>query len=147
MKVILRENVKGKGISGDVIDVKAGFARNYLVPQGFAYQATDKNMKIYEHEKARKAKEQESFRKDAEKLSVELEKISLTSVVKVGDDGKLFGSITSLMISELLKEKGYDFNHRKITIKEQIKELGVYEVSIDVGTGVEALVKVWVVKE
>ena len=66
MKVILRENVKGKGIAGDIIDVKTGYARNYLVPQGFAYQATDKNMKIYEHEKACKTKEQETFRKDTE---------------------------------------------------------------------------------
>lgn len=147
MKVILRENVKGKGTAGDIIDVKAGFARNYLVPQGFAYQANDKNLKIYEHEKTCKAKEQEAFKKDAEKLSIELEKISLTAVVKVGDDGKLFGSITSHIISDLLKEKGYEYNHRKITISEQIKELGVYEVCIDLGTGVEARVKVWVVKE
>lgn len=147
MKVILRENVTGKGIAGEIIDVKTGYARNYLVPQGFAYQATDKNMKIYEHEKACKTKEQETFRKDAEKLSVELEKISLTAAVKVGDDGKLFGSITSHIISDLLKEKGYEFNHRKVIINEQIKELGVYEVGIDLGTGVEARVKVWVVKE
>lgn len=147
MKVILRENVIGKGIAGDTIDVKPGFARNYLVPQGLAYQANDKNLKIYEREKTRKAREQEKFQHEAEKLSEELEKISLTAAVKVGDDGKLFGSITSHIISDLLKEKGYEFNHRKIVIDEPIKELGVYEVGIDLGTGVEARVKVWVVKE
>ncbi|MBN1290469.1 MAG: 50S ribosomal protein L9 [Candidatus Latescibacteria bacterium] len=147
MKVILRENVKGKGKAGSTIDVKPGFARNYLVPQGLAFTATEKNMKVYEHEKVRKAKEQEKFRHLAEAQSVELEKISLTAVVKVGDDGKLFGSVTTHTIADLLKDKGYEFNHRKIIINEPIKELGVYEVGIDLGTGVEARVKIWVVKE
>ena len=147
MKVILRENVKGKGDAGDIIDVKPGFARNYLVPQGNAYLASDKNMKIYELEKVRKAKEQSKFIAEAEKLKVEIEKVSLTAAVKVGEDEKLFGSVTTHTISDLLKEKGYDYNHRKVTIDEQIKELGVYEVGVQLATGVEARLKVWVVKE
>ena len=147
MKVILRENVKGKGSAGSIIEVKPGFARNYLVPQGLAFLATEKNLKVYEHEKVRKVKEQEKSRHLAETQSVELEKISLTAAVKVGDDGKLFGSVTTHTISDLLKDKGYDFSHRKIVIDEPIKELGVYEIKIEVGTGVEAKVKLWVVKE
>ncbi|MFC1607408.1 50S ribosomal protein L9 [Candidatus Latescibacterota bacterium] len=147
MKVILRENVKGKGDAGDIIDVKPGFARNYLVPQGHAYLASDKNMKIYELEKVRKAKEQLKYKAEAEKLKVEIEKVSLTAAVKVGEDEKLFGSVTTHTIAGLLKEKGYDYNHRKVTIDEQIKELGVYEVGVQLAAGVEARLKVWVVKE
>ena len=103
MKVILREDVKGKGLAGDIIEVKPGFARNFLVPKGLAYLSTAKNQKVFEHDKARKAKEQEKYRLEAVKQSEELEKISLTAAVKVGDDGKLFGSVTSHTISDLLK--------------------------------------------
>jgi len=147
MKVILREDIKGKGHAGQIIEVKPGYARNYLVPQGFAYLASEKNLKVYAYEKVRKAKELEKFRIEAENIKKEIEKISLTAVVKVGDDGKLFGSVSSHTISDLLKEKGFEYNHRKIKIEEPIKELGVYEVGVDLGAGVEARIKVWVVKE
>ena len=147
MKVILREDVKNKGISGEVIDAKPGYVRNYLIPQGLAYPATEANIKIYDREKLQKAKELEQHKINAEELKNEIEKISLTAVAKVGDDGKLFGSVTSQTISELLKEKGYDYSHRKITIEEPIKELGVFEAKIELFQGVEATVKVWVVKE
>ena len=147
MKVILREDVKNKGIAGEIIEVKTGYARNYLIPQNFAYIATDTNIKIYDREKIQKVKKLERIKSESGQLKIELEKISLTAVVKVGDDGKLFGSVSSNTISELLKEKGYDFNHRKIVIEEPIKELGVYETKIHLPQNVEATVKVWVVKE
>jgi len=147
MKVILREDVKGQGIAGDIIDVKPGYARNYLIPQNFAYPATDAKIKVYEQEKYLKAKKKEQLRFDAEKLKTELEKISLTAAVKVGDDDRLFGSVSSHTVADLLKEKGYDINHRKVSIEDSIKELGVYEVSIDLGFDVSAQVKIWVVKE
>ncbi|MFC1539498.1 50S ribosomal protein L9 [Candidatus Latescibacterota bacterium] len=147
MKIILREDVNGKGSAGDVIDVKTGYARNYLIPQNLAYMANDANTKVYEMEKVRKGKELEQRKTESEKLKTEIEKISLTAVAKVGDDGKLFGSITSHTISELLKEKGYDYNHRKIIIAEPIKELGVFEAEVDIFQDVKATVKVWVVRE
>ena len=147
MKIILRDDIKGKGKAGDIIDVKPGYARNYLVPQGFAYLATDKNMKVYEHEKVMRAKQREQLLKEAGKTKVELEKISLTAAVKVGEDDRLFGSVTSQTIADLLKEKGYDINHRKITLEEPIKELGVFEASVQLETEVDARIKVWVVKE
>ena len=147
MRVILRENVKGTGSAGNVIEVKPGFARNYLIPQGLAYLANDKNLSMYEQEKVRKVKEQEKLRHEAEKLRNEIEKVSLTVAVKVGDDGKLFGSVSSHTISDLLKEKGYDINHRKVIVEEPIKELGVYEVGVELAAGVVARIKVWVVKE
>ncbi len=147
MKVILREDVKGKGHAGDIIDVKTGFARNYLVPRGFAYLATDTNLKAYESEKYLKAKLREQQYAEAEKLRAEIEKISLTTVVKVGEDDRLFGSVTTHTIAELLAEKGYEFNHRKIQLEEPIKELGVFEVGVNLAPGVDAKVKIWVVKE
>ena len=122
MKVILRDDVKGKGNAGDIIEVKPGFARNYLIPQGFAYNATDKNIVVYEQEKRRRAKLDAESRREAENLKVELEKISLTAAVKVGEEDRLFGSVTSNTIAELLMEKGYEFNHRKINIAENIKD-------------------------
>lgn len=147
MKVILREDVKDKGIAGAIIEVKSGYARNYLIPKGLAYHATDANTKVFAIEKVQKAKKLEQLKTEAEKLKAEIEKISLTAVAKVGDDGKLFGSITSHAISELLKEKGYDYNHRKIIIEEPIKELGVFEAQVELFQGVKATIKVWVVRE
>lgn len=147
MKVILREDIKGKGNAGDIIEVKPGFARNYLIPQGFAYSATDGNIKAYEQDRHRRAKLDAESKREAEALKTELEKISLTAAVKVGDEDRLFGSVTSQTIADLLTEKGYEFNHRKINIEENIKELGIYEVSVDLGYGVSANLKVWVVKE
>src|SRR3989339_1035588 len=131
MKVILREDVKTKGDAGQVIEVKPGYARNYLIPQGLAYTATDSNLKVYEKEKVLKVKKQEQLKSEAGKLKTELEKISLTVAVKVSDEGHLYGSVTTQTISDLLKQQGYDINHRKIELGEPIKELGVYEAKID----------------
>lgn len=147
MKLILREDVKGKGSAGDIIEVKSGFARNFLVPRGLAYVATEENLKAYEADKYQKAKKLEKLHIEAEQKKTEIEKISLTTAVKVGDDGRLYGSVTTHMIADLLREKGYDYNHRKILIEEPIKELGVYEVVVNLAPEVDAKVKVWVVKE
>ena len=147
MKVILREDVKSKGSAGEILDVKNGYARNYLIPQGLAYKATDANINVYNSENVQKAKKLAQLKTEAEKTKSELEKISLTAVVKVDDEGELYGSVTSHTISDLLKEKGYDFNHRKILIDEVIKELGVYEARLELVHGVEVTIKVWVVKE
>ncbi len=147
MKIILRENIKGKGAAGDIIDVKPGFARNYLIPQNLAFLASDDNMKVYERERVIKEKVNETKRSEANRLKAELEKISLTAAVKVGEDDRLFGSVTNQTIAELLKEQGYDINHRKIIIDEPIKELGVFEAKVEVFQDIDATVKVWVVKE
>ena len=122
MKVILREDVKGKGAAGDIVEVKPGFARNYLVPRGFAYIASNENLKVYEADTYRKAKKNEQLLIEAEQKRVEIEKISLTAAMKVGEDGKLYGSVTTHMIADLLREKGYDYNHRKILLDEPIEK-------------------------
>jgi len=147
MKVILREDVTNKGKAGQIIDVKTGYARNYLIPQALAYLANDANMKVYEHEKVQKVKQGEQQRGAALKLKEEIEKISLTAVVKVGDDDQLFGSVTTQTIADLLAEKGYDYNHRKIQLDDPIKELGVFEASVNLYQDVAATLKIWVVKE
>ncbi len=147
MKVILRDEVKGKGSAGDVIEVKPGFARNFLVPQGLAYLATPGNMRVYENEKYKRAKQVEQLRAEALQRKAEVEKVSLTVTVRVGEDERLFGSVTTHNIADLLREKGYDINHRKIILEEPIKQLGVFEVGIDLAPGVIATVKLWVVKE
>ncbi|MHB9030447.1 MAG: 50S ribosomal protein L9 [Candidatus Latescibacterota bacterium] len=147
MKVILREDVKGVGGAGDIIEVKPGYARNFLVPRGFAFMATPGNMKAYENEKYLKARKQVETHREAELKKAEIEKISLTVAVKVGEDDRLFGSVTTHTIADLLKEKNYEINHRKIILSEPIKELGVYEIGIDLAPGIEAKIKLWVVKE
>ena len=147
MKIILREDIKGKGAAGDIIDVKSGFARNYLIPKDLAFLATNANMKIYEHERVIREKANETKRSEAGTLKAELEKISLTAAVKVGEDDRLFGSVTNQTVSDLLKEQGHDINHRKIIIDEPIKELGVFEAKVAVFQDIDATIKVWVVKE
>lgn len=147
MKVILRENVKGKGSAGEIIECKPGYARNFLVPQGLAYVATAENMTAYESEKYHLAKRHEKLHAEAAQKRDEIEKISLTAVAKVGEDGRLYGSVTTHTISELLAEKGYEINHRKIVLEDPIKDLGVFEVGIDLAPGIVAKVKLWVVKE
>ena len=91
MKVILREDVKNKGAAGEIIEAKSGYVRNYLIPQGFAYPVTEANLKAYERERIQKTKKFEQLNLDAEKMKSEIENISLTAVMKVGDDGKLYG--------------------------------------------------------
>ena len=147
MKIILREDVKTKGVAGDIIDVKTGYARNYLIPRGLAYIASDANMRVYDGERVQKVKKIEQMKLEAEKTKAEIEKISLTAVVKVDDEGTLYGSVNAHTVADLLKEKGYEFSHRKITLDDSIKELGVYEAQVELVNDVEATVKVWVVKE
>ncbi len=147
MKVILREDIKTKGTAGSVIEVKRGYARNYLIPNGLAYVATEGNMKVYDRERIQKGTRMEQQRVDALKQKEEIDSVSLTAVEKVSDEGRLFGSVTSQTISDLLKEKGYDIASRKIMLEEPIKELGVYEVKVSLFLDITATLKIWVVKE
>lgn len=147
MKVILRKDVEGKGSSGDILIVKTGYARNYLIPKGFALRATPSNLKIFEAGKKQKSFQETKERKKNEILAAKLEKESFTAVVSVGEDDRLFGSVTSQTLSDLLKEMGFDIDHRKILMEEPIKALGIYTIGIKLHPDVMAKVKVWVVKE
>ncbi len=147
MKIILRKNFDQLGQVGDVVEVKEGFARNFLVPRGIAYVAQKGNIKALDEEKKQMAKKHEKELKAAELLAIELEKVSVTIPVKVGEEDKIFGTVTTQMIADALKEKSYDLDKRKIEITEPIKSLGIYSIAIKLHPGVEAIVKTWVVRE
>lgn len=147
MKVILRKNFDQLGKVGDVVNVKDGYARNYLIPRQIAYQATKGNIRALDEEKKQILKKEAKELEAAQSLAAELEKVSITIPVKVGEEDKIFGSVTNQMIADALKEKGYDLDKRKIEITEPIKSLGIYNVSIKLHPNVSANVKTWVVRE
>jgi large subunit ribosomal protein L9 len=147
MKVILRQNTEGLGQIGELVDVKDGYARNFLIPRKLAYVALKGNIKALEEEKKTLSKKREQELAAAEKLAAELEKVSVTIPVQVGEEDRIFGSVTTQMISDALKEKGNEIDKRKIEIDEPIKALGIYSVSIKLHPSVNAKIKVWVVRE
>jgi large subunit ribosomal protein L9 len=147
MKVILRKDVDPLGKVGDVITVKDGYARNYLIPRNIAYVATKSNVKTLEEEKKQQARRLDKEKKSSEALAVELEKTSVTIKMKVGEDDKLFGSVTSQMIAESLKEKNINLDKRQIELEESLKSLGIFDVNVKLPGGVAGKLKVWIVRE
>lgn len=147
MKVILRKDHESLGKIGDVVEVKPGFARNFLLPRKIAYTALNSNLKALEEEKKVYAKKEQQELVKSEKLAGELEKVSVTVPVQVGEEDKIFGTVTNQMIADALTEKGYEIDKRKIEIEESIKSLGIYGVNIKLHPKVSAKIKVWVVRE
>lgn len=147
MKVILKKDLDKVGNTGEIVTVKDGFARNYLIPQGFAVFATPGNLKIYEQERKRLQAAAEKAKEEAQAFAEELEKVSITAAVQVGEEDKVFGAVTNQTIADLLAEKGYQVDRKKIQLEEPIKELGRFEVPVKVHSEVQANVKVWVVRE
>ena len=147
MKIILRQDYNPLGEIGDTVNVKDGYARNYLIPKNIAILATSKNMRILEEERKVVENQQNKDKRNAQALAKELEKISITATVSVGEEDRVFGSVTAQTVADLLKEKGHDIDKRKIQIDETIKALGIYTIPIKLHTDVEAKVRLWVVKE
>jgi large subunit ribosomal protein L9 len=147
MKIILKEDFESLGKVGEVVEVKAGFARNFLIPKQVALQATPQNLRVFEQEKARNKIKLSKDKRDAQLLAEQLKEVSLTTNVRVGEEDKIFGAVTSQNISELLSSKGFEIDKRKIQLEDPLKALGVFEVPIKLHTEVEAKIKVWVVKE
>jgi len=147
MKLILRQDFETLGKLGDLVDVKDGYARNYLIPRKIGYAATSGNLHALEEQKKQHENRQKKELHQAEKLAAEMEKTSVTLKVKVGEDEKLFGSVTSQMIADALKEKGVNVDKRSIDLEEPIKALGIYTVNMKLHTNVIGKVKVWVVQE
>ena len=147
MKVILKEDVKKLGNMGQIVTVADGFARNYLVPKGLAVEASSKNMKSLEHaqrviqEKAKKVKG--SLQDFADRLS----KVTLIMKAKAGEEGKLFGSVTSMDIAEQLKSEGIEIDKKKISLEEPIKRLGTYSVDIHLHSDIDAKINLQVIEE
>jgi large subunit ribosomal protein L9 len=129
------------------VNVSAGFARNYLLPRGFAYEATAGNKKRMEQERERLEAAENSRRQAAEEIAKQLEPVSLTFSARVGEEGKLFGSVTTADIAHQLEAQGFKIEKRQIDLHEPIKALGVYRVPIRVHADVRAEIKVWVIKQ
>ncbi len=147
MEVILLEHVPGLGERGDVVSVKDGYARNYLIPRKLAVPNTPSMRRMFENERKFDAKREARRKEAAEKMKEELEKLSLTIEAKVGEEGKLFGSVTSKDIEEELKKHKFIVDRKQIELPETIKQIGVYDIKIKLHPEVTATVKLWVVEE
>ena len=147
MKVILRKDAQKLGKTGDVVAVKNGYARNYLIPRGMVYEANQGNLRQLEEEKKQQSKRSDKDHKISEALAAQLEKVSITIKMKVGEEDKLFGSVTSQMIAEALLEKGITIDKRQIELEDALKTLGIFDVHVKLAGGVMGKVKVWIVKE
>lgn len=147
MEVILKEDILHLGKMGEVVNVRDGYARNYLLPRGLVLMANKKNLKGFEHQKRVIAEQRERVLKQVEALSEKLGLVSLTIPVRTGEEGKLFGSVTNIDIERALREKGFDLERRKIHLVEPIKTVGDFEVPIRLAADVTATVKVSVVSE
>lgn len=146
-EVILRRKVENLGEVGDIVSVKPGYARNYLLPQGLAYQATEQNRRRLEQERAAALMAEERDWGDARAVADRLEGVSITFSMLAADEGKLYGSVGPRDIAAQLSEQGFDVHGRHVALQEPIKALGVYAVPIKLYPEVEASVKVWVIKE
>jgi len=147
MEIILRADVQHLGKIGEVVKVKDGYARNYLLPQGLAYPATEANKKKISYEGERLAKQQAAEKSAAETEATRIADVKLTFAVKVGEEEKLYGSVTASDIQRKLEELGIHVDKRKIDLAEPIRELGEYNVGIKIHPEVRPEVHVTVVKE
>jgi len=145
MQVILKEDVHNLGKAGELVKVKPGFGRNYLIPQGKAVVATAGNVKQIEHEKKLIAAKQAQLSKDAQAMADRLGSVEVQIERQVGEEDKLFGSVTSRDIEAALKDKGISIDHKKVSMPEPIKTIGYHTVEIKLGTGVTGKIKVVVV--
>ena len=147
MDVILRQAVENLGHPGDMVKVSQGFARNFLLPRGIAVEATDGNRRRIAQEKARLEAAEAQRRQTAQDYASTLEQVSLTFAARVGDEGKLFGSVTAADIAQQLEAQGITIEKRQIDLHEPIKALGVYRIPIKLHADVKPEIKVWVIKQ
>ncbi len=147
MKVILKEDVENLGKIGDLVPVKPGYARNYLIPQGKAIEATVRSVKSLAHQQKLVQDRINKTIKSNEALAQRIETISVTIAQKVGENDRLFGSVTASNLSDALNEEGIKVDKKKIQLEEPIKKLGVYTVPVKLHPEVSANLKVWVVEE
>jgi large subunit ribosomal protein L9 len=147
VEVILLDTVPTLGNRGDTVKVKAGYARNYLFPRKLALPATEPNSRVFREEEIVLAKRDEQARHGAQKSAEKMVDVSCTIPVQVGEEDKLYGSVTNNDIAKVLKDQGYDIDKKQVLLEEPIKQLGVYTIDIRLHREVDAPIKVWVVKE
>jgi large subunit ribosomal protein L9 len=147
MLVVLRENVENLGSTGEVVKVSDGYARNFLLPRNLVVAADEKNIAAIEHHKRTLEKKRQAQMATAKELAKKLEEFSCTISRKVGENDKLFGSVSSSDIADAFKKAGFKVEKRTIILDAPIKALGVHSVTVKLESEVNATVKVWVVKE
>lgn len=147
MEVVLKEDIENLGHMGDVVKVKDGYARNYLLPRGLVVLANNRNLKALEHEQRMIAQRRERLTKEAQGISDKLAAVSLEFTAKAGEEGRLFGSVTTMDIEKALKEQGFEVERRRIVLDAPIKNVGDYEVPIRLRPEVMPSIKVKVMSE
>ncbi len=149
MKVILKQDIAKLGFINDTINVKDGYARNYLIPRGVAIQATEQNVKILAEVLKQKAHKEEKIRTDAQELANAIEAVKLTIGAKVGTSGKIFGSVNAMQVADALKEQGnIEIDRKKIVVdSDKIKEVGEYTAMVNLHREVKATLNIEVVAE
>ena len=147
MEVILKEDIANLGKIGEIVRVRDGYARNYLLPRGLVLVANKKNMTTFEHQKKLVADQKQKIMKQAQAVGDQLAGVSLTIAMRAGEEGRLFGSVTNIQIEKALKAKGLNVERRKIHLAEPIKNLGEYEVAIRLSADVTVPLKLSVVAE
>jgi large subunit ribosomal protein L9 len=147
MEVILKQDVSGLGKANNVVKVKDGFARNFLIPNNLAVPLNPANLKQLEAEKQKKSLQAQKLKNEAETLKEKLAKFSVTIPVLVQEEEKLYGSISAQDLAEALKDEGFQIDKSRIILEEPIKSLGIYEVPLKLHPEVSAKIKVWIVKK
>jgi len=147
MNIILTENIDGLGNIGDIVKVKPGYARNYLVPRGFAVLADNRNVKELEHQKRQLERKLQRVTQAAEVLKSRIEAVSLAVAHKAGEEGKLYGAVTSMEIEAQLADKGIEIDRKRIQLAEPIKNVGEFEIPVKLDAGVTATIKLVVSAE
>lgn len=147
MEVILQQDVAGLGYKNDVIKVRAGYGRNYLIPNGLALLASPSNKKMVEENIRQASHKAERIKQDAEELAAKIGALTIDMGTKAGESGKIFGAITALQVSDILKTKGFEIDRRKIIFRETPKQLGTYTVVLDLHKEVKHEIQINVIAE
>ncbi len=145
MEIILKADIAGLGYKGDMVNVKPGYGRNYLIPQGYAVIASESNKKIQSENTRQAAHKAEKVRKDAEQLAQNIGDITLEIPAKVGESGKIFGKVTTTQIADALRSKGHEVDRKKISLDSEVKTTGEYSATLDLHKEVKHKVKFAVV--
>src|SRR5687768_3081832 len=142
MEVILKQDISGLGYKNDIVKVRAGYGRNYLIPNGYALIANDSNRRLIGENVRQMAHKAEKLKQDAEDLAARIGDFVVEIKTKAGESGKIFGAVTALQISDVLKGKGFDIDRKKVVLKDNPKNLGTYNATLDLHKEVKHEIKV-----
>ncbi len=147
MEVILKQDMPGLGDRNDIVKVKSGYGRNYLIPRKIATLATPASIKIHQENMKQQANKEARIKDDAQALATKIKGLDLVLKVKTSDNGKIFGSVNNIMLAEAIKEAGFDVDRRRITLKDPVRELGEFEATVKLHKEVLSDIQFKVVKE